>query len=40
MTHWLFAIVIDGIKRDESLTVVHIEGKFYACTAVSIQILE
>jgi len=47
--HWLFFIVIDGVINDESLTVslypsgceedeVHIEGKLYACTAVSIQI--
>jgi hypothetical protein len=49
MRHWLFFIVIDGVKSDESLTVslypsgcgedeANVEANFYECTAVPIPI--
>jgi hypothetical protein len=49
ITHSVFVIVIDGVRRDESLTVslypsgceedeVNIEGYICACTAVPIQV--
>jgi hypothetical protein len=49
MKHWLFFIVMDGVRNCESLTVSlyssgcgedegHTEGKVYSCTAVPIQI--
>jgi hypothetical protein len=47
MTHWLFFIVIDGVKSDESVSLypsrcggeeAKIEGNVYERTAVPIQI--